>query len=146
MKIPALPDGLLGPFFVALAIKRWGMLSGFWGRMAVESIRKGSMMAQSVKLFTLEEAAEYALRADREVTIEDVGEENRDLCWRFSRAFGEAMTRFLMTRVRQTVFIVDGSYWVIALGKGDRRPGRPVVSIGTSIVRTRDHNIAVTLD
>jgi hypothetical protein len=114
--------------------------------MAVESIRKGSMMAQSVKLFTLEEAAEYALRADREVTIEDVGEENRDLCWRFSRAFGEAMTRFLMTRVRQTVFIVDGSYWVIALGKGDRRPGRPVVSIGTSIVRTRDHNIAVTLD
>lgn len=97
------------------------------------------------EVFSLEGAAQYCLRWERAPTIDEVGEENRDLCWRFSRAFGEAITRFLMTRQTQVVAIVDGSYWVLTKDKLMPRGVIPVVTVGTSLVRSRDHNIGISL-
>lgn len=102
-------------------------------------------MEEKRPVFSLRDAAEFVLTADRELTVTEIGEENRDLCWRFSRAFGEAMTRFLMTRVKQAVCIVDGSYWVMAVDKNGPKGVWVVVYIGTSIVRTKDHNIAISV-
>jgi len=83
------------------------------------------------------------LQAGKSFSAESLGEENADTCWRFARAFGEAMTRFLVTRVNQEVIVVEGSYWVVARYKGAPWSTRSVCTIGTSIVRTYDHTVAI---
>lgn len=95
------------------------------------------------KVFTLLEAAEFVLLSKESCSAEEIGEANADTCWRFSCAFGEAMTRFLATRVTQEVLVVKGTYWVVARYRGAPWSRMSICTIGTAIARTYDHSVAI---
>jgi hypothetical protein len=103
------------------------------------------MSEQSGKLFTLRDAAETVLRSEKQWNGSTIGEENYNLCLRFARAFGEAMTRFVTSRDPQCIVAIDGTYWVMARERGTRATDKIICVVGQSLANTRDHNISITL-
>jgi hypothetical protein len=95
--------------------------------------------------FTLYVAAEFVLRASGPWAEHELTQEQAVVCQRFAAAFGVAMHRFLTSRAPQYIVVEEEQYLVRSRGREGFHLDTTVCVIQTSLTRTRDHSISITM-